>query len=144
MRAIILIVPFLFMSLSGCATRTRSLILGGAGGVAIGGFTGSAVYSGPEKRIQNRNALMGAGIGLGVGLLSCATCCRCTCAAWSSTVVQRRRRRSQLYTSVQWAESPHQAQIPTTFPHCSAQPSARPPADGAPGFVFAVPTPAAS
>jgi len=70
MRAIILIVPFMFMLISGCATRTRSLILGGAGGVAIGGYTGSAVYSGPENRIQTRNTLLGAGIGLGVGLLT--------------------------------------------------------------------------
>ena len=70
MRAIILIIPFMFMLISGCATRTRSLILGGAGGVAIGGYTGSAVYSGPENRIQIRNSLLGAGIGLGVGLLT--------------------------------------------------------------------------
>lgn len=70
MRAVILIVPFLLMNLAGCATRTRSLILGGAGGVAIGGYTGSAVYSGPQNRIQTRNTLIGAGIGLGVGLLT--------------------------------------------------------------------------
>jgi hypothetical protein len=70
MKTVIWIFPFLFMSLAGCATRTRSLILGGAGGVAIGGYTGSAVYSGPEKQIQTRNTLLGAGIGLGVGLLT--------------------------------------------------------------------------
>ncbi len=56
--------------LSGCSTRPRSLILGGAGGVALGGYTGSAVYSGPRKQIQTRNTLMGIGIGLGVGLLT--------------------------------------------------------------------------
>ena len=70
MKTVIWIFPFLFMSLAGCATRTRSLIFGGAGGVAIGGYTGSAVYSGPEKQIQTRNTLLGAGIGLGVGLLT--------------------------------------------------------------------------
>ena len=70
MRAVIWLFPFLCMSMSGCATRTRSLILGGVGGVAIGGYTGSAVYSGPEKQIQTRNTLLGAGIGLGVGLLT--------------------------------------------------------------------------
>ena len=70
MRATIWIFPFLVMSISGCATRTRSLILGGAGGVAIGGYTGSAIYSGPNRQIQTRNTLLGAGIGLGVGLLT--------------------------------------------------------------------------
>jgi hypothetical protein len=70
MKAVIWIFPFLLMFSSGCATRTRSLILGGAGGVAIGGYTGSAIYSGPEKQIQTRNTLLGAGIGLGVGLLT--------------------------------------------------------------------------
>ena len=70
MKAVILIFPFLVMSISGCATRTRSLILGGAGGVAVGGYTGSAIYSGPEKQIQIRNTLLGSGIGLGVGLLT--------------------------------------------------------------------------
>jgi len=56
--------------LSNCATQTRSLILGGAGGVAVGSYTGSAVYSGPKNQIKNRNTLMGAGIGLGIGLLT--------------------------------------------------------------------------
>ena len=72
MRTIILILPFVFtvLGLSGCASRTRSLILGGAGGVAVGAYTGSAVYSGPKNQIQNRNTIMGAGIGLGVGLLT--------------------------------------------------------------------------
>ncbi|NCN41223.1 hypothetical protein GW916_08225 [bacterium] len=55
--------------LTNCATKSRSLILGGAGGVAIGGYTGSAVYAGPKNQIKNRNTIMGAGIGLGVGLL---------------------------------------------------------------------------
>jgi hypothetical protein len=55
---------------SGCASRSRSLILGGAGGVAVGAYTGSAVYSGPKSQIKDRNTLMGAGIGLGVGLLT--------------------------------------------------------------------------
>ena len=71
MRAVIWMMSFLLvMILSGCATRTRSLILGGAGGVAIGTYTGSAVYSGPAKQIQTRNTVMGAGICLGVGLLT--------------------------------------------------------------------------
>ncbi len=70
MKAIIWSFPFLLMLISGCATRTRSLILGGAGGVAIGGYTGSAIYSGPNKQIQTRNTVLGVGIGLGVGLLT--------------------------------------------------------------------------
>ncbi len=70
MRAVIWLFPFLMMFVTGCATRTRSLTLGGAGGVAIGAYTGSAVYSGPDKKVQMRNTLMGAGIGLGVGLLT--------------------------------------------------------------------------
>ena len=70
MKAVIWIYPFLFMLISGCATRTRSLILGGAGGVALGGYTGSAIYSGPAKQIQTRNILLGTSIGLGVGLLT--------------------------------------------------------------------------
>jgi len=72
MRTIILILPFVFtvLGLSGCASRNRSLILGGAGGVAIGAYTGSAVYSGPKNQIQTRNTIMGAGLGLGVGLLT--------------------------------------------------------------------------
>ena len=56
--------------LGSCSTRSRSLILGGAGGVALGGYTGSAVYSGPKRQIQTRNTVMGVGIGLGVGLLT--------------------------------------------------------------------------
>ena len=56
--------------LTNCATKPRSLILGGAGGVAVGGYTGSAVYSGPKNQIKTRNTLMGLGIGLGVGLLT--------------------------------------------------------------------------
>lgn len=69
-KIVIRMIPFLVLSVCGCATRTRSLILGGAGGVAIGGYTGSAIYSGPHHQIQTRNSLMGAGIGLGVGLLT--------------------------------------------------------------------------
>lgn len=69
MRVAIWIVPFM-MILGGCASRSRSLIIGGAGGVAVGAYTGSAVYSGPRNQIKTRNTLMGAGIGLGVGLLS--------------------------------------------------------------------------
>jgi len=69
-KAVIFTLPFCLVLLSGCATRTRSLILGGAGGVAIGAYTGSAVYSGPQRQIQTRNTLLGAGIGLGIGLLS--------------------------------------------------------------------------
>lgn len=56
--------------LTNCATQNRSLILGGASGVAVGGYTGSAVYAGPKDQIKNRNTLMGVGIGLGVGLLA--------------------------------------------------------------------------
>jgi len=60
----------MILMVSGCASRSRSLILGGAGGVALGAYTGSAVYSGPQNQIKNRNTLMGAGIGLGAGLLA--------------------------------------------------------------------------
>ncbi len=56
-------------TLSGCATKTRSLTLGGASGVAIGAYTGSAVYAGPKNQIKTRNTIAGAGIGLAVGLL---------------------------------------------------------------------------
>ncbi len=71
MRFAIWTLPFMMMLMvSGCASRSRSLILGGAGGVALGAYTGSAVYSGPKNQIKNRNTLMGAGIGLGVGLLT--------------------------------------------------------------------------
>jgi len=69
-KAVIWTLPFCLVLVTGCATRTRSLILGGAGGVAIGGYTGSAVYSGPQRQIQTRNTLMGAGFGLGIGLLT--------------------------------------------------------------------------
>jgi len=54
----------------GCSSLPRSLALGGAGGVALGAYTGSAVYSGPQQQIHTRNTLLGAGIGLGVGLLT--------------------------------------------------------------------------
>jgi len=67
-NAVMWIIPFMVLSVTGCATRSRSLILGGAGGVAVGAYSGSAVYSGPQKQIQNRNTLLGAGLGLGVGL----------------------------------------------------------------------------
>lgn len=72
MRTILNILPITLMCvcLFGCASRTRSLILGGAGGFVTGAYTGSAVYSGPKNQIQNRNTIMGAGIGLGVGLLT--------------------------------------------------------------------------
>lgn len=63
--------PILFtLSLSACSSLPRSLTLGGAGGLAVGAYAGSAVYSGPRNQIQTRNTLMGAGIGLGVGLLT--------------------------------------------------------------------------
>ena len=70
MRVVIWTLPFMMMLLGGgCASRSRSLTLGGAGGLALGAYTGSAVYSGPQNQIKNRNTFMGAGIGLGVGLL---------------------------------------------------------------------------
>lgn len=69
MKANIMLFPFLLMFATGCATRTRSLVLGGAGGVAIGAATGAAVHSG-DSRAQTKNTLVGAGIGLGVGLLT--------------------------------------------------------------------------
>ena len=60
----------LALTLVGCATLPRSLVLGGAGGLAIGAYTGSAVYSGPHREIQTRNIVMGAALGLGTGLLT--------------------------------------------------------------------------
>ncbi len=69
-KAVMWLFPFLVMSMSGCATRTRSLILGGAGGVAIGGYAGALAYKGTAGQDQTRNSLVGAGIGLGVGLLT--------------------------------------------------------------------------
>lgn len=60
----------LALSLGACSSLPRSLALGGAGGLALGAYTGSAVYSGPHNEIRTRNLIMGAGIGLGVGLLT--------------------------------------------------------------------------
>lgn len=56
--------------LTACATQTRSLVLGGTGGVALGAYTGSAVYAGPKNQIKTRNTLLGTGIGLTMGLLT--------------------------------------------------------------------------
>ncbi len=69
MRANIWLFPFLILLVTGCATRTRSLILGGAGGVAIGAYVGSERPN-ASKQNENRNTLLGAAIGAGVGLLS--------------------------------------------------------------------------
>ncbi len=55
---------------SGCATHLRSLTLGGASGVAIGAFTGSAARYGDNPSSQVTNTLIGAGLGLGIGLLA--------------------------------------------------------------------------
>ena len=61
---------FLSALLTNCATKPRSLILGGAGGVAVGSYTGSAVYSGLKNQIKTRNTITGMAVGLGVGLLT--------------------------------------------------------------------------
>ena len=66
----VLTLIFFALSLGACSSLPRSLALGGAGGLAVGAYTGSAIYSGPRKQIQTRNTIMGAGIGLGVGLLT--------------------------------------------------------------------------
>jgi hypothetical protein len=60
----------LLLTTAACSTLPRSLALGGAGGVAIGAYAGSAVYAGPQNQIKTRNTVLGAGIGLGVGLLT--------------------------------------------------------------------------
>jgi len=48
MKAIIWPIPFLLVPISKRATRTRSLILRGAGGVVIGRCAEAAIYSGPS------------------------------------------------------------------------------------------------
>lgn len=70
MKAVIFLFPFMMLMTSGCATHSRSLTLGGASGVAIGVGTGATAYPGYRGKGQTRNALIGAGIGLGVGLIS--------------------------------------------------------------------------
>lgn len=56
--------------LSACASRSRSLALGGASGFVIGAASGSIAKHGDNVNRQISNTLIGAGIGLGVGLLS--------------------------------------------------------------------------
>lgn len=55
---------------SACASRSRSLALGGSSGFVIGATSGSIVAHGDNVNRQISNTLIGAGIGLGVGLLS--------------------------------------------------------------------------
>lgn len=55
---------------TGCASMRDSLVLGAVSGGAVGAYTGSLAYAGPNSRLAHRNIGIGAATGIGIGLLS--------------------------------------------------------------------------
>lgn len=55
---------------AGCASMRDSLILGAVSGGAVGAYTGSLAYGGPNSKLAHRNIGIGAATGIGIGLLS--------------------------------------------------------------------------
>ncbi len=53
-----------------CASMRDSLVLGAVSGGAVGAYTGSLAYGGPNSRLAHRNIGIGAATGIGIGLLS--------------------------------------------------------------------------
>ena len=55
---------------AGCASMRDSLVLGAVSGGAVGAYTGSLAYAGPNSKLAHRNIGIGAATGIGIGLLS--------------------------------------------------------------------------
>lgn len=53
-----------------CATQTKSLMLGGLSGAAIGAGAGALADTGGQSNRRGQNVGIGAAVGLGIGLLS--------------------------------------------------------------------------